>query len=98
VDKWQPGDIIRHEQALSLPRLPDGDDYELVAGLWYDSGELRLRGAEQLLGQDVVRLATISVQGDHYRIIPWASPAAGHDPLRRAADPIAVVHPGEPGR
>ena len=87
VDKWQPGDIVRHEQVLSLPELPEGDDYEIVAGLWYDTSAPELRSAEQLLGQDVIRIATISVKGDRYRIIPWASSAALDHPMWRAAYP-----------
>ena len=87
MDKWQPGDIVCHEQVLSLPELPEGDDYEIVAGLWYDVGEPYLRSAEQLLGQDVIRVATISVKGDRYRIIPWASSTARDHPMWRAANP-----------
>jgi hypothetical protein len=70
VSEWQPGDLVRHDQLLQLPELPDGADYEIVVGLWYDEGEPALRGPEQLLGSDVIRVATIIVQDGHYRIVP----------------------------
>jgi glycosyltransferase involved in cell wall biosynthesis/uncharacterized membrane protein len=77
VDEWQPGDIVRHEQAIALPELPDGDEYEIAVGLWSDEGDPALRSPEQLLGNDVIRIATITARDGHYEIRPWASSAAG---------------------
>lgn len=76
VSEWQPGDIVRHEQAVTLPELPEGYEYEIVVGLWYDEGEPSLRSDEQLLGNNVVHIAMINVEGDHYDIVPWGSSAA----------------------
>jgi uncharacterized membrane protein len=76
VNDWQPGDIVRHEQAITLPKLPDGNEYEIVVGLWYDEGEPALRRPEQLLGNDVIRIATIAARDGRYEIRPWASSAA----------------------
>jgi uncharacterized membrane protein/glycosyltransferase involved in cell wall biosynthesis len=76
VDEWQPGDIVRHEQAVTLPVLPDGDEYEIAVGLWSDEGDPVLRSPEQLLGNDVIRIATITARDGHYEIKPWASFAA----------------------
>ncbi|MBN1484473.1 MAG: DUF2079 domain-containing protein [Chloroflexia bacterium] len=80
LQEWQPGDIVRHEQALSLPALPEGRDYEIAVGVWYDEGEPALRQPEQLLGKDVIRIATISVRGDRYEIVPWAVKTTGEEP------------------
>ena len=77
VDEWQPSDIVRHEQAIALPVLPDGDEYEIAVGLWNDEGDPALRSPEQLLGNDVIRIATITARDGHYEIKPWASFAAG---------------------
>jgi uncharacterized membrane protein/glycosyltransferase involved in cell wall biosynthesis len=71
VSNWQPGDIVQHEQMIALPRLPDGDAYELVVGLWFDEGEPVLRSAEQLLGNDVIRVATIAARSGRLEITPW---------------------------
>jgi len=80
VQEWQPGELVRHEQALSLPALPDGNDYEIAVGLWYDEGDPILQRADQFLGDDVIRIATISVQDDHYEIVPWAAKTPGEGP------------------
>jgi uncharacterized membrane protein/GT2 family glycosyltransferase len=72
-DQWQPGVVVRHVQTFSLPLLPDGDAYEIAVGLWYDEGEPALRSPEQLLGNDVIRIATLSARGGQYEIHPWAS-------------------------
>jgi hypothetical protein len=80
VQEWQPGEIVRHEQALALPALPDGSDYEIAVGLWYDEGDPTLQRADQFLGDDVIRIATLSVQGDHYEIVPWAAKTPGEGP------------------
>jgi uncharacterized membrane protein len=77
VTHWQPGNIVRHEQAVTLPTLPDGDGYEMVIGLWYDVGEPSLRSADQLLGNDVIRIATITARHGQYTITPWASNPTG---------------------
>ena len=68
---------MRQEQAISLPTLPDGDEYEIVVGLWYDEGKQSLRDARQLLGNDVIRIATISALNGHYEILPYGSSATG---------------------
>lgn len=68
---WQPGQIIRHEQAIALPSLPDGDDYEMVVGLWYDTGMPELRSEDQLLGRNVIRTAAIRVRDGHIELVPW---------------------------
>lgn len=78
VRDWQPGDIVRHEQAITLPQLPDGDEYEIVIGLWYDQGEPALRSEEQLLGNDVIRIAKITAKGGDYTIFTWTSSAQGN--------------------
>jgi hypothetical protein len=75
VNDWQPGDIVRHEQAITLPKLPDGNEYEIAVGLWYDEGEPALLSPEQLMGNDVIRIATISAKDGRYEIRPWASSA-----------------------
>jgi len=76
-NEWQPGDVVRHQQMISLPFLPDGDEYEIAVGLWYDEGAPALHSPDQLLGHDVIRIATISAHGGRYEIRPWASPAGG---------------------
>ena len=76
---WQPGQVIHQEQAITLPALPDGDDYELVVGLWYDPGSLELTSAEQLLGKDVVRVARLRAHRGRIELAPWTD-AAGDQP------------------
>jgi hypothetical protein len=71
--EWIPGQVIHQEQAISLPNMPDGDQYELVAGMWFDSGAPQLISAEQLLGKDVIRLASISAHRGQFKIIPRTS-------------------------
>jgi glycosyltransferase involved in cell wall biosynthesis/uncharacterized membrane protein len=73
TDMWQAGDIVRQEQMITLPELPDGDQYEVAVGLWHDSGVPELRSAQQLLGNDVIRIARIIVRNRNYSVIPWAS-------------------------
>jgi hypothetical protein len=68
---WQTGELVRHRIAIILPNLPDGDDYEIVAGLWFDTGERALRAPTQLLGEDVVRIARITVTGNRYQLQAW---------------------------
>jgi len=68
---WQPGDLVRHRFLMTLPALPAGDDYEVVAGLWFDTGEPALRQPSQLLGEDVVRIAKINVTGSLYQLQAW---------------------------
>jgi hypothetical protein len=68
--EWMPGQVIRQVQAVNLPDAPDGDQYELVAGMWFDRGEPVLTSDEQLLGKDVIRLASISAHSGHFEIIP----------------------------
>jgi hypothetical protein len=80
VKDWRPGDVIRHEQLVSLPHLPDGDAYEIAVGLWFDEGEPALRGAHQLLGHDVIRIASISARNGSYRIVPWPAIDTGERP------------------
>ena len=70
-EQWNPGDVVLHRQIISFPDLPDGNDYEIAVGLWYDTSEPVLQNPEQLLGQDVIRIATLSVSGDVYEIHPW---------------------------
>jgi hypothetical protein len=70
ISEWRPPEIVRDEQALVWPALPDGDQYEIVLGLWYDKGEPRLQSADQLLGRDVIRFATLSVRSGRYTIHP----------------------------
>jgi len=77
VNEWRPGDVVRHEQIVTLPSLPDGDAYEVVVGLWHDEGEPSLRGAPQLLGNDVVRIASIEAHDNRYKILPQAPSASG---------------------
>ncbi|MFN2224169.1 MAG: hypothetical protein ACK2UH_16555, partial [Candidatus Promineifilaceae bacterium] len=68
VSEWQPGDLIRHEQVIRLPALPPGTEYEIVVGLWYGQGRPALTGPEQLLGGDVLRIASIVVENGRYRL------------------------------
>ena len=70
---WQPGELIRQRFSMSLPSLPDGDDYEVVVGLWFDTGVPALSNPSQLLGEDVVRIATIKVSDGFYQLQPWQS-------------------------
>jgi hypothetical protein len=70
VAEWRPGQIIKDEQMVRLPILPDGEDYEMVLGLWYDEGEPRLESPEQLLGHDVIRIATIEAKTGRYVFRP----------------------------
>jgi hypothetical protein len=77
VNRWQPGDVVRHEQVITLPPLPDGDEYEIAVGLWYDQGKPDLTNPEQLLGNDVIRIAIISARDGRYQIKPWAWSATG---------------------
>jgi hypothetical protein len=73
TDLWQPGDIVRQEQMIVLPELPDGDQYEVAVGLWYDNSVPELRSAQQLLGNNVIRIARIIVHNGKYSVIPWIS-------------------------
>jgi hypothetical protein len=70
-EQWDPGEVVLHRQLISFPSLPDGKEYEIVVGLWYDAGELALVSPDQLLGKDVIRIATLSVSGNLYEIHPW---------------------------
>ncbi len=70
-NQWGPGDVVLHRQLIALPVLPDGDAYEIVVGLWFDEDEPALRSPDQLLGRDVIRIATITVSGADYEIHPW---------------------------
>jgi hypothetical protein len=72
ISEWQPGDVIGHEVFITLPKLPDGDDYEIVSGLWFDWGEPELHSANQLLGRDVVGIAKLSVKDGVCRVAPWS--------------------------
>jgi hypothetical protein len=71
VALWQPGDLVRHRFAITLPQLPPGQDYEIVVGLWFDIGEPALTQPSQLLGEDVVRIARILVTDNLYEIQAW---------------------------
>jgi glycosyltransferase involved in cell wall biosynthesis/uncharacterized membrane protein len=71
ASEWEVGQIVRHVQAVRLPDLPDGDAYELVVGLWFGEGERALHSPEELLGQDVIRVALIVARKGSYQIIPW---------------------------
>jgi hypothetical protein len=73
TNMWQAGDIVHQEQMITLPELPDGDQYEVAVGLWHDNGVPELRSAQQLLGNDVIRIARIIVHNGNYSVIPWAS-------------------------
>ena len=68
---WQPGDLVRQRFMITLPTLPAGEDYEVVAGLWFDTGETILRQPSQLLGEDVVRIAKIKVTDRQIQLQPW---------------------------
>jgi len=70
VAEWQPGQIIRDEQVVRLPALPDGEAYEMVVGLWYDEGDPSLDHPDQLLGNDLIRIATIEVKAGQYVLRP----------------------------
>jgi len=71
VSEWQPGDVVGHEVFISLPKLPDGDDYEIVTGLWFDWGDPELRSANQLLGRDVIGIAELTVKDGICQVSPW---------------------------
>jgi uncharacterized membrane protein/glycosyltransferase involved in cell wall biosynthesis len=73
TNEWVPGDVVQHHQIISLPLLPDGEDYEIAVGLWFDEGEPALLSPDQFLGKDVIRIATISAHNGHYEIRPQAS-------------------------
>jgi glycosyltransferase involved in cell wall biosynthesis/uncharacterized membrane protein len=73
VTVWEVGDLVAHQVLVVLPALPDGDGYEIVAGLWHDRGEPALSGPAQLLGEDVVRVATIDVSAGTYQVTPWTA-------------------------
>lgn len=73
VTVWREGDLVKHEVLVSLPALPDGEEYEIVGGLWYDEGEPALRYPEQLLGEDVTRIASLWVTDEQYELRPWGS-------------------------
>lgn len=69
-NEWEPGDVVQHRQIISLPLLPDGEDYEIAVGLWFDEGEPALLNPDQFLGNDVIRIATISAYDGRYEIHP----------------------------
>jgi hypothetical protein len=71
VTVWDVGDVVAHQVLVDLPELPDADGYEIVTGLWYDRGEPALRGPSQLLGEDVVRVATFKLSAGTYELMPW---------------------------
>ncbi len=73
VYQWQVGDIVRHEQQIRLPLLPNGEHYEIVVGLWYDEGDPGVLNETQFLGEDVIRIANIMAKDGHYTIKPWAN-------------------------
>jgi glycosyltransferase involved in cell wall biosynthesis/uncharacterized membrane protein len=79
-NEWGPGDVVKHHQIISLPLLPDGDHYEIAVGLWFDEGEPTLLSPDQLLGKDVIRIATISTQNGYYKIHPIVSPDGEESP------------------
>jgi uncharacterized membrane protein/GT2 family glycosyltransferase len=79
-NEWGPGDVVQHRQIISLPLLPDGEDYEIAVGLWFDEGEPALLSPDQLLGNDVIRIATISAHNGHYEIHPQVSPDGEETP------------------
>ena len=66
VAEWLPGKVIKDEQAIVLPVLPDGEGYEIALGLWYDQGEPGLKNPNQLLGCDVIRIATFDAESGRY--------------------------------
>lgn len=68
--KWHPGEVIKDEQAIVLPVLPDGEDYEIALGLWYDQGKPELNSPEQLLGHDVIRIVNIEAKAGQYSFRP----------------------------
>jgi hypothetical protein len=70
---WQPGDLVRQPFLINLPALPARDDYEVVAGLWFDTGEPTLSHPSQLLGEDVVRIARIIITGRSVQLQAWHS-------------------------
>ena len=70
-EQWNPGDVVIHRQLISFPDLPDGGEYEIAIGLWFGEGEPRLQSPDQLLGQDVIRIASLSVSNGEYQIHPW---------------------------
>ncbi len=70
---WQPGDLVRHCFSITMPELPPGEEYEIVVGLWFDTGEHALTEPSQLLGEDVVRIAKIIVTGKSSELQSWST-------------------------
>jgi hypothetical protein len=68
---WEPGNLVRHRFSITVPPLPPGQDYEIVVGLWFDTGEPALTESSQLLGEDVVRIARIIVTDNTYELQAW---------------------------
>jgi uncharacterized membrane protein len=70
VTRWRPGEIVKDEQMIVLPALPDGEDYEVALGLWYDQGPPRLSDPKQLLGNNVIRIIKITAKSGQYTLTP----------------------------
>lgn len=64
---WQPGSTIQDQRLFYLPVLPDGDDYELVTGFWSGTGPPAVKSPDQLLGENLVRLAKVQVKNGQYK-------------------------------
>ena len=63
---WKTGDTFQDQRLFILPPLPDGEEYELVTGFWYGEGSPAVKSPTQLLGEDIVRLATVRVKNGLY--------------------------------
>jgi uncharacterized membrane protein len=80
ITQWVTGDIIKDQQAIVLPYLPDGNDYEIILGFWHGEGEPQLESPEQLLGQNIIRIRTVTVRSGQYTFRINTNPGNGKAP------------------
>ena len=88
TSRWEPGDLIRDEQALRLPAsLPDGT-YRLIAGLFKTADHERLPTTVGVRRHgDHVKLGEVSIRG---RPHDFEAPAPEH-PMQAQFDDVALL-------